>query len=137
MKQRVSQNYTYAQGSHVLRFGATEIAEEPAADFMGQENTGDGSVNSAGLAAAAGAGGDAGAAGWTPLGAVPQRDADLLHLWHKYSRAAEGAAKAAALRALDAEVGAGWVGTASRRAVMQRAGRHDQLTSSCQVPVRL
>lgn len=35
---------------------------------------------------------------------VPQRDADLLHLTHKYVGAAEGRAKAAALRELSAEV---------------------------------
>ena len=34
---------------------------------------------------------------------VPQRDADLLHLWTVYQRAAPGAAKAAALEALNAE----------------------------------
>ena len=43
------------------------------------------------------------AATWTPLEAVPQRDADLLHLYTKYTRAT-GADKSAALRALDAEV---------------------------------
>lgn len=35
---------------------------------------------------------------------VPQRDADLLHLTHKYVGAAQGPAKAAALRELSAEV---------------------------------
>ena len=48
--------------------------------------------------------GNGGGAPWAPLGAVPQRDADLLHLFHKYSAAAGGAVKAAALRELDAEV---------------------------------
>lgn len=43
---------------------------------------------------------------WTRLGAVPQRDGDLLHLFHKYQTAAEGPSKAAALRQLSAEVGA-------------------------------
>jgi hypothetical protein len=38
------------------------------------------------------------------VGAVPQRDADLLHLYVAYQRAAAPAAKASALAALDAEV---------------------------------
>ena len=38
------------------------------------------------------------------MGAVPQRDADLLHLWTAYSRAGTPSKKAAALSALDAEV---------------------------------
>ena len=38
------------------------------------------------------------------MGAVPQRDADLLHLWTAYSRAGTPSEKAAALSALDAEV---------------------------------
>lgn len=40
MKQRVSQNFTYSQGSHVMRFGAVEVSEEPAAEFMGYGNAG-------------------------------------------------------------------------------------------------
>lgn len=38
------------------------------------------------------------------MGAVPQRDADLLHLWTAYSRADKPSKKAAALAALHAEV---------------------------------
>ena len=38
------------------------------------------------------------------MGAVPQRDADLLHLWTAYTRAATSSKKAAALAALHAEV---------------------------------
>lgn len=38
------------------------------------------------------------------MGAVPQRDADLLHLWVAYQSAAKPAAKAAALAKLDAEI---------------------------------
>lgn len=36
---------------------------------------------------------------------VPQRDADLLHLWTVYLQAAAGAAKAQALASFNAEVG--------------------------------
>ena len=38
------------------------------------------------------------------MGAVPQRDADLLHLWTAYTRAQTPSQKAAALAALHAEV---------------------------------
>ena len=38
------------------------------------------------------------------MGTVPQRDADLLHLWTAYSRAGTPSEKAAALAALHAEV---------------------------------
>ena len=38
------------------------------------------------------------------MGAVPQRDADLLHLWTAYTRAETPSKKAAALAALHAEV---------------------------------
>lgn len=38
------------------------------------------------------------------MGAVPQRDADLLHLWTAYSRAGTPSEKAAGLAALHAEV---------------------------------
>lgn len=52
------------------------------------------------------------------MGAVPQRDADLLHLWAAYERAADPAAKSGALAALDAAVDARrGVDGAVRRAV--------------------
>jgi hypothetical protein len=40
VKARVSRNYTYNQGSHVMRFGDYDIAEEAAALFQGQGHTG-------------------------------------------------------------------------------------------------
>jgi hypothetical protein len=40
------------------------------------------------------------------MGAVPQRDADLLHLWTAYARAEGPVAKSGALLALDAAVDA-------------------------------
>ena len=40
VKLRTSNNNTYAQGSHVLQFGARAIDEEPAADFLGALNKG-------------------------------------------------------------------------------------------------
>ena len=40
------------------------------------------------------------------MGAVPQRDADLLHLWTAYARASGHVAKSGALAALDAAIDA-------------------------------
>ena len=40
VKERVSRNGTYMQGSHVLQFGSLSIDEEPAGDYLGEENTG-------------------------------------------------------------------------------------------------
>ena len=42
MRKRTSNNYTYNMGSHVMQFGALSIDEEPAADYLGDLNTGDG-----------------------------------------------------------------------------------------------
>ncbi|CAL5223295.1 g5786 [Coccomyxa viridis] len=93
VRKRTSNNYTYNMGSHVMQFGALSIDEEPAADYLGELNTGvEGAKND--LFAEGG------------MGAVPQRDADLLHLWTAYSRAGTPSEKAAALAALDAEVDA-------------------------------
>lgn len=113
VKQRTSQNYTFSQGSHVMRFGSFEIAEEPAARFEGEKN--DGSQASApGANGFASAINEAGAAWASPHGAVEQRDADLLALWSAYARApGTGGAKAAALVSLEREV--------SRRAAVDGA----------------
>lgn len=40
VKERVSRNGTYMQGSHVLQFGSLSIDEEPVGDYLGEENTG-------------------------------------------------------------------------------------------------
>eukprot|EP00887_Chlorella_sp_A99_P007632 scaffold20.g7632.t1 len=115
VKARTSQNFTFMQGSHAMRFGTLDIAEEPAAEFLGEGNTGAHGANGA----------DGAQAAWARVGALPQRDADLHHLYIRYTRA-EGAAKAAALRALDAEV--------SRRAGLDasvRASVTALLRSSC------
>jgi legumain len=92
VKLRVSNNGTYNQGSHVLQFGDLVIDEEPAADYLGKLNTGN--FGNAGPAVDYSEGGQE---------SVPQRDADLLHLWTEFQRAAPGARKASALAALQAE----------------------------------
>ena len=40
VKKRTSNNYTYNMGSHVMQFGSLAIDEEPAADYLGNLNTG-------------------------------------------------------------------------------------------------
>ena len=41
VRKRTSNNYTYNMGSHVLQFGSLSIDEEPAADYLGELNTGE------------------------------------------------------------------------------------------------
>jgi legumain len=94
VKRRTSNNGTYNQGSHVLQFGSLAIDEEPAADYLGSLNTGKWNLSANSVAARFSDGGQQ---------SVPQREADLLHLWTEHQRAAPGAAKAAALAALNAE----------------------------------
>ena len=159
MRKRTSNNYTYNMGSHVMQFGALSIDEEPAADYLGELNTG-GATQAMSrpprrrlsdflmtgrviselvclgplhgetslsshlchclhhcalhvtftatckshecIAGITGADNDLFAEGG--MGAVDQRDADLLHLWTAYSRAGTPSEKAAALAALHAEV---------------------------------
>lgn len=40
VRKRTSNNYTYNMGSHVMQFGSLAIDEEPAADYLGNLNTG-------------------------------------------------------------------------------------------------
>jgi legumain len=94
VKLRTSNNNTYNQGSHVMQYGNLTIDEEPAADYLGFLNTGDGTVNGLGAEQQYANGG---------MGAVPQREADLLHLYTMVQRADSPAAKVQALEALHAE----------------------------------
>ena len=41
VRKRTSNNYAYNMGSHVLQFGSLSIDEEPAADYLGELNTGE------------------------------------------------------------------------------------------------
>lgn len=61
---------------------------------------------------------------WAPQGAVPQRDADLAHLWHKFASSPEGPAKAAALSQLSAETSSRSRVDAEVRASVQRLLDH-------------
>lgn len=88
----------------MLRFGALPIGEEPVAEFMGYGNTGDGTVPlDWPLLGSEGQDADPAGAPWVQLGAVAQRDADLMPLWHAVQTRPEGPARAAAARELEAE----------------------------------
>ncbi|GAB2223030.1 hypothetical protein Droror1_Dr00017165 [Drosera rotundifolia] len=68
-----------AYGSHVMQFGDIGLSKDPLFNYMGtnpeNENFTVGSVNSLRS---------------MPSRAVNQRDADLLHFWHKFRKAPEG-----------------------------------------------
>lgn len=74
VKQRTSQNFTYNQGSHVMRFGELELDEEEASRFLGDANTGP--VAPSTTSNAAHPVDSAAPAAYN----VPQRDADLIPL---------------------------------------------------------
>ena len=101
VRLRVSQNYTYSQGSHVERFGELELDEEAAARFLGEENTGIGPHPS--LIVNTETKGAVKSREWTRLGAVLQRDADLMPLKFKAAKLAGTPAGDEAARELQAE----------------------------------
>jgi legumain len=80
VKNRTSNGGTYSQGSHVMQYGTTTWTSEHVAVFLGVED-----VPSAEKSAAT-----------KPTKfegvheAVAQADADMLHMWTKYTRAQEG-----------------------------------------------
>lgn len=79
---------TPLQGSHAQEFGEQRISEEPSSDFEGSH---------AAVAAA-----DAAARG-SDAGALPQHEADLVHLRHRIATG-DPAAAAAASRELEAQL---------------------------------
>ncbi|KAK9843400.1 hypothetical protein WJX81_000515 [Elliptochloris bilobata] len=89
VRRRTSNNGTYAMGSHVMQYGSLTIDAEPVADYLGAANTGDGSAENGLLGATDGE-------DEPVMGALPQREADLLPLWLAVQRAAPGAPRAAA-----------------------------------------
>jgi legumain len=113
VKERVSQNFTYAQGSHVMRFGDfTLMDEEPAADFLGPRNDGRHSGGRPLTAAVTVAADRIDSVGDVSegkerkelRGAVEQREADLVPLRHAAEMAPSAAERDVARRALDAEL---------------------------------
>lgn len=92
VKQRTSRNGSYIQGSHVLQFGSLSIDEEPAGDYLGKANTGDGGSDTTEDPAYA--------------ETLPQREAELLPLYLAVQAASNGQesqqASAALQEALDA-----------------------------------
>ncbi|CAI5458905.1 unnamed protein product [Closterium sp. Yama58-4] len=103
VKERTSNHGTYDAGSHVMLYGEKALGTDPVSDFLGD----------ASLAPEAGANSedayneDAGMTPWRmfaageAVGVVGQRDAEVLHLWHKYKNAPEDSPrKQAAMAAL-------------------------------------
>lgn len=58
---------TFQAGSHVMQYGELDIDEEDVAEYIGSDPANDKASRLVGAA----------------QGSVLQRDADLLHLWHK------------------------------------------------------
>lgn len=98
VRLRTSQNYTYSQGSHAERFGALEMDEETASRYLGELNNGRSSERGgqrqvAGAVAAVERGTRV---PWTGLvGAMPQREADLVPLIVAAQRGGVGGEEAA------------------------------------------
>ncbi|CAM6028602.1 unnamed protein product [Sphagnum balticum] len=88
VKTRTSMNYTYWTGSHVMQYGDTNKVIEEMERYLGYDPANENvtkpvlpKVNSADTLMAG-----------KEL-AVNQRDADLVHLWHKYNNAAVGSTR--------------------------------------------
>ncbi|XP_047049253.1 vacuolar-processing enzyme-like [Lolium rigidum] len=81
VKDRTSAHETYSLGSHVMQYGDLGLNEQSLYLFMGTDPANDNaSFVGNSLPSLRGA-------------AVNQRDADLLHFWHKYWRSAEGSTR--------------------------------------------
>ncbi|KQJ90210.1 vacuolar-processing enzyme [Brachypodium distachyon] len=82
VRDRTSAHETYNLGSHVMQYGDLGINAQSLDIFIGSNPANDKSNSSvSSLLRNARA------------GVVHQRDADLLHFWHKYKRSAEGSAR--------------------------------------------
>ncbi|KAH8944344.1 hypothetical protein BDL97_13G105000 [Sphagnum fallax] len=90
VKARTSNHETYRTGSHVMQYGDINIDVEEMERYLGfdpaNENVTKPVLPGVNLASTLMAGKES---------AVNQRDADLLHLWHKYHKAVEGSTRKA------------------------------------------
>jgi legumain len=88
VRTRTSMNYTYWTGSHVMQYGDTNKVIEEIERYLGydpaNENVTRPVLPKVNLADTLMAGKEL---------AVNQRDADLIHLWHKYNNAAVGSTR--------------------------------------------
>jgi legumain len=78
--KRTSDHDTYMEGSHVMQYGDVEIEAEELEQYLGFDPANE-NVTKPGLSEPA------------VRGNVPQREADLLHLWHKYYSGVEGSTR--------------------------------------------
>ncbi|KAK9819348.1 hypothetical protein WJX74_009216 [Apatococcus lobatus] len=93
VRRRTSNDGTFVQGSHVKQYGSLIIDEEPASDYLGVLNTGDGTVSEA----------DGRHFRCLENGgqqAIPQREADLVPLWAAVTRATSPSERQQAYAAL-------------------------------------
>lgn len=106
VKDRTSNHATYEAGSHVMQYGDVSINSEPTSFYVGTDPANDkappatvpnnsvNSVNSgnSGNSVHFGEGLKLFYSG-EKAGTVSQRDAEMLHLWHKYKNAKEGSSR--------------------------------------------
>ncbi|KAK9868632.1 hypothetical protein WJX84_003492 [Apatococcus fuscideae] len=98
VRRRTSNDGTFQQGSHVMQYGTLVIDEEPAADYLGVLNTGDGIHLT-----------ESYKANFTRVEngghqAIPQREADLVPLWTAVTKAVDTASRQKAYAALTAKL---------------------------------
>lgn len=93
VRKRTSQNFTFIQGSHVMRYGELEIDEEPVSWYLGDPENGRGgkAVDSQQQV------------NWKRHQAIHQRDADLIPLIMAVERSNDLASKSIAEEALKRE----------------------------------
>jgi len=84
VKERTSNGGSFYLGSHVMQYGTIEVNVQPASHYLGRFNFAE-----EGQAVAAKPTNSV-TSSRSPLSSVAQRDADMLHVWHKFQHAAEG-----------------------------------------------
>lgn len=90
VRKRTSQNFTFIQGSHVMRYGELEIDEEPVSWYLGEPEV---DIEANGQRPA----------DWQRHQAIHQRDADLIPLIMAVERSNDLASKSIAEEALKRE----------------------------------
>jgi legumain len=87
VKDRTSAHETYSLGSHVMQYGDLGLNDQSLYLFMGTNPANDNTSFVVGNSLSSSSSSS------RPGAAVNQRDADLLHFWHKYRRSEEGSAR--------------------------------------------
>ncbi|VAI18127.1 unnamed protein product [Triticum turgidum subsp. durum] len=82
VRDRTSAGGTYSLGSHVMQYGDLGLNDQSLFVYIGTNPANDNASFVQGSSSRR-----------LPGGGVNQRDADLVHFWHKYRRSAEGSAE--------------------------------------------